>query len=220
MELNRVAMTMLTPKFTLDKCIEFQHRFQNRTVSRENFLRANSDTPNIDEQIEAGIIHAMSNPRNDGMRACGYLERQGDKVAREKAESAAAANATKKVGGNKGMTSSKRKGAEPESAVVWKAVRLARECFKFVHDHRSTLEPRYKTLFTTPILVAIKDVDPRGTKVKENRKIARMDQGSILAEIDDISKAMAAFPQWYRSKVSRDSKVRKGEVIMYELWRT
>ena len=79
--MNKVVMTMIEPKYTQEYCVEFRERFNNRHTSREKFLKTNKNTPTYYQQIEAGIIDAMSNPTT-GLRPCGYLERAGDKDAR------------------------------------------------------------------------------------------------------------------------------------------
>ena len=92
MEENRTEMHMVESKYSLEHVHDFQQRFLNKKTSRTNFLRDNKNTPTYDQQIEASIVHAMSNPTN-GLRRCGYNERRGDKSAREKAAALAASEA-------------------------------------------------------------------------------------------------------------------------------
>ena len=188
MRANKAKMTMLVPKYDMEHVLEFQKNFNSKTTSREIFLKNNKNTPNIDEQIEAAIIHVMSNPTNDTWKKCGYYK--------------------------KGTSNTKN----TEELAVWKAVRHGRDAAKFINDHRHTLQSRNKTLFeSSPLLKAIIDVDPRGTKQKDNRKKTVMNKGSILAEIDDIDKAISTLPKWYHSKIETGSDIRKGEALLYEL---
>ena len=61
-----------------------------------------------------------------------------------------------------------------EERLLKQAVNKCLVPFKYVQDHRDTLFHRSRTLFDTPILKAIADVDPEGTKTKEKRVIDRM----------------------------------------------
>mmetsp|Transcript_13746 Transcript_13746/g.20163 ORF Transcript_13746/g.20163 Transcript_13746/m.20163 type:complete len:801 (-) Transcript_13746:170-2572(-) len=198
MQANKMVMKMLTSKFTFAYVQEFQHHFSNRTIGREAFLKQSNNTPNLDEQLLAGIIYIMSNPTS-GYRPCGYLDQFGNKCARDKAES-------------EGKTF-----VSMEEKTVWDAVRMTKECFKFIHDHRDTLCNRFTVLFNTPMLNAIKNIDPCGTKVKDMQKIKRMDKESVLKNINNIQRAIEKFPHWYCSKVNSNSDVRKGEVVISEL---
>ena len=51
-----------------------------------------------------------------------------------------------------------------EGDVLQTAVRKTRECFKYVHDHYATLQPRSKHMFNTHILESIQNIG--GTKAK------------------------------------------------------
>ena len=83
LEENKVVMTFLTAKYSMDHVSDFKHRYQNRSGGRQSFLESNRDTPTYEDQIDTIIKHVMEHPKN-GMRPCGYLERQGDKIFREK----------------------------------------------------------------------------------------------------------------------------------------
>eukprot|EP00957_Ditylum_brightwellii_P001722 133213-Ditylum_brightwellii.AAC.1 len=98
-----------------------------------------------------------------------------------------------------------------EEKTVQEAVHMTMECFKFIHDHRDTLCKRFTTLFNTPMLNTIKDIDPRGTELKDIQKIKCMDTESALKQINNAQRAIEKLPHWYCSKINSNSDVRKGE---------
>lgn len=198
MQSNKVSMQYLVPKHSMSAVNEFCHALENKNVSREQFLREYQNKPQFHEQMFTCVTHIMSNPEC-GYRPVGYLERNADKVNREKAED------------------EQKKYVSKAEEVVLTAVRQTVQCLTFVNDHRATLSTRFKQLFDTPMLNAIKCVDIRGTKNKENRKIKQMDEASILIQISNINKAISAYPSWYLTTVDSRSDVRRGEVVISEL---
>lgn len=206
MQSNKVNMQYLVPKHSMSAVNEFCHALENKNVSREQFLREYQNKPQFNEQMFTCITHIMSNPEC-GYRPVGYLERNADKVSREKVEDENREKAEDE----------QKKYVSKAEGVVLTAVRQTVQCFIYVNDHRSTLSRRSTQLFDTPMLNAIKLVDIRGTKVKENRKIKQMDEASILIQINNINKAISAYPDWYDKTVDSTSDVRRGEVVISEL---
>ena len=89
--------------------------------------------------------------------------------------------------------------------------------FTFIQDHRSTLEPRNLSLFNTPILNAIVNADPQGTKPKEVRQVDRMTHSSVTRAIQSVHKAISALPSRYKKKKNKTDRFRTGEAILSEL---
>ena len=217
-EENKVVMTFLNAKYSMDHVHDFIHRFQNRPGGRQSFLESNRDTPTYEDQIDTTIKHIMEHPKN-GMRPCGYLERQGAKIFREKQLREA-----EKAANNLEVDEVDEPTKEPakieiclEFSRLQSAVRRARSCFIFVHDHRQTLQSRDASLFNTPILNAIKDVDPGGTRMKQKRKTTHVTQRDIKLKIGDVSRALSDLPSWCTEKIEKHGTVRKGEVLVHEL---
>lgn len=49
---NKVAMTMITSKFTLDKIHDFQEKFMKQKIGQKPFLQSDKNHPTYDEKIE------------------------------------------------------------------------------------------------------------------------------------------------------------------------
>ena len=58
-------------------------------------------------------------------------------------------------------------------------MRQIRDCFKYVHDHCTTLKSHDASQFNTSILNAIGNADPDGTHAKHKQKIKQMTQLDI-----------------------------------------
>ena len=201
---NTVVTSFLESEFTIDEIEDFQQRYSNRSVGRQTFLQRESNTPTYDQQLDTAIKHIMKNPV-DGMRPCGYKERRGDKNFREKQISEAVAAANNLEDNETGDSTTKpvsKIETSTECNILQTAVRKFRECVKFVHDHRETLENRDSSLFNTPILNQIKNADPGGTSVKNKRFVRQMTQKDISKQLLKISEASRALPKWYHDKIN------------------
>ena len=210
---NQVVVTMLSPSFEFECVQEFQQNFKNRTVSRYDFLRNVDPKPNYSDQIESAVLHVMANPP-EGMKRCGYNERLGGKKARLK-QLAEAERA--KLDPTYVVKKPTKIAEATEASRLKKAVKLCVKSFTFIQDHRSTLEPRNLSLFNTPILNAIVNADPQGTKQKELRKVDRMTHQSVTRAIQSVHKAISALPSWYKKKKNKTDRFRTGEAILSEL---
>ena len=165
----------------MEHVIDFQNSFENRSGGRQSFLQSNSDTPTYEDQIDTDIKHIMEYPEN-GMRPCGHKERLGDKKFREEQFSDAKA-AANNLEVDESEEPKKKKVAKivisTECTNLQSAVRQIQDCFKYVHDHRTTLKSRHASQFNTPILDAIVNADPDCTHVKHKQKIKQMTQLDI-----------------------------------------
>eukprot|EP00957_Ditylum_brightwellii_P043061 3262406-Ditylum_brightwellii.AAC.1 len=103
-----------------------------------------------------------------------------------------------------------------EGSTFSTAIRHARNTFKYVNDHRQTLQPRSISSFNTVIMKALEATDIGGVKVKGKKKIEGMTQDGLAKEIKKVGNAMRKFLAWYRTKI-KNSKIRKGECILKEL---
>ena len=230
--MGRTIMDFVKPKYSLTDVHDFQERFNKRDISRERFLKANRNTPTYNDQILSGILTCMENPTKLGKEfaikvpACGFHILHGEKVAREKAKEKRDKEMAASIDKGLKMPPEESTKKSSEESVLQGAINKSLDVFKFVHDHRSTMEPRNKSLWKTPILDAIKDTDVRGTKVSENRTInKRLDIKILAKHIRECDGAISAFPKWYSKKVkvpkdcvSPDRSIpRKGEAILYEL---
>ena len=190
MDENRMVKSILKSSFSLEEVMDFQHKFKNRTVGRTTFLNTVKPKPTYADQIQTAVLHTMANPKN-GIEPCGFNERAGDRNYRlkqlEEAEQA------KKDPNHKVKKASKIVEAN-EEGLLKQAVNKCLVPFKYVQDHRDTLFHRCRALFDTPILKAIADADPEGTKTKEKRVIGRMSCPSIVDAMKSVSKAMETLP--------------------------
>ena len=216
---NKVVMTFLKPKYSMEHVTDFQNRFEKRSGGRQSFLQSNSDTPTYEDQIDTAIKHIMEHPEN-GMRPCGHKERLGDKKFREEQFSDAEA-AANNLEVDESEEPKKKKVAKivisTECSNLQSAVRQIRDCFKYVHDHRTTLKSRDASQFNTPILNAIGNADPDGTHAKHKRKMKQMTQLDLKKQLGKINDASRALPKWYHKKITESGTVRKGEVLVHEL---
>ena len=75
MDENKVVMSFLDSEFTIDEIDRFQQRFSDRKVVRQTFLQRESNAPTYDQQLDTATKHIMKN-LGDGLRPCGYIQRQ------------------------------------------------------------------------------------------------------------------------------------------------
>ena len=210
-DMNKTVMDFVKPKHSLTDVHNFQFRFNNRgNVSRAAFLTGNDNSPTYDDQIMSGIIACMNSPLDKKMPACGYHIKQGEKMAREREKQTRAQRKLKAIElGEEEPESDKDEKKEketPEQAKVMNAIRICLGVFKYIHDHRSTLEPREKGVFQTPILKAIKNADIEGVKYKGRRKVVRMKAQDLKKMINKCVAAKSTFPSWYTTKVGNGDK--------------
>ena len=93
----------------------------------------------------------------------------------------------------------------------------SKKCFKFIHDHRTTLLSRSVGKFNSSVILeVIKDADNSATKARGISIVEMMTRTSAQEAIKSVNKALDTYPKWYHKKL-KNSSTRKGGFILAEL---
>lgn len=116
----------------------------------------------------------MNSSLDKKLLACEYHIKKGEKMARERKKQTRAQRKLKAIELIEEQPESdkdkKKEKETPEQANAMNAICICPGVFKYIHNHRSTLEPREKGVFQTRILKAIKNTDIEGVKYKSRQK--------------------------------------------------